>query len=179
MSRRCSGDRIRRAKVSCTAPPLPAPMRSTGSAAGTALSAAGQHLYGSSSPLRSGIIRSAFSTATVIDRRGQCEPHSLLTARFTSSATGRSALCRSASTAKSAFAVKAFLIEAIDPYAVADAGFCRQRPPHGEVASPLTMPPNGSEPALYLSPGRIVANAPQIFRLADGILRPKTVAGTC
>src|SRR5215470_7506341 len=38
-----------------------------------------------------GMIRGEFSTETVTDRRGQRLPHSLQTARFTSSATGRSA----------------------------------------------------------------------------------------
>jgi len=48
--------------------------------------------------------RGAFSTATVIDKRGRREPHSPHTARFISSATGKSAPYRSFSAARSTLA---------------------------------------------------------------------------
>ena len=83
------GIRVRQGVLKC-APRCRAPWYccSQWSAAGTALFAADHIPYCSTSPLRSGMPRCAFSTATVRDRRGQREPHSLHMARFTNSATG-------------------------------------------------------------------------------------------
>jgi hypothetical protein len=78
-----------------------APMRSPVRRGEGSLAAAGHSLY---SVPRFGMTRGAFSTATVIDKRGQRERHSPHTARFISSATGRSAPYRSASAARSTLA---------------------------------------------------------------------------
>jgi hypothetical protein len=102
-----------------TAPAFRAPMgtpvrRGVGSLRG------GLPSYHSTSPLRSGITRGAFSAATVIDRRGQREPHTAL------HQLGDWQICTVSLRQRRQVhlgAVKALLIETVDSYPVANADF--------------------------------------------------------